>query len=62
MSVMLKIFIYNLLWLAKYQCKSVVKFNSSDLFLLGLVSEVIKTVELATYSLVIDNVYFVISS
>ena len=62
MSVMLKILIYNLLWLAKYQCKGVVKFNLSDLFFLGLVSEVIKTVELATYSLVIDNVYFVISS
>ena len=30
--VTLKIFIYNLLWLAEYQCKDVVKFNLSDLF------------------------------
>ena len=35
MWVMLKIFIYNLLWLAKYQCKGVVKFNFSDLFFWG---------------------------
>ena len=32
MCVMLKIFIYNLLWLAEYQCKDVVKFSLSDLF------------------------------
>ena len=32
MWVMLKIFIYNLLWLAEYQCKGVVKFSISDLF------------------------------
>ena len=32
MWVMLKIFIDNLLWLAEYQCKDVVKFNLSDLF------------------------------
>ena len=30
--VTLKIFIYNLLWLAEYQCEDVVKFNLSDLF------------------------------
>ena len=35
MWVMLKIFIYNLLWLAEYQCKGVVKFNLSDLFIWG---------------------------
>ena len=35
MWVMLKIFIYNLLWLAEYQCKGVVKFNLSDLFFWG---------------------------
>ena len=29
---MWKIFICNLLWLAEYQCKGVVKFNFSDLF------------------------------
>ena len=29
--VMLKIFTYNLLWLAEYQCKGVVKFNLSNL-------------------------------
>ena len=27
--------IYNLLWLAEYQCKGVVKFNLSDLFFWG---------------------------
>ena len=32
MWVMLKIFIYNLLWLADYLCKGVVKFNLMDLF------------------------------
>ena len=32
MWVMLKSFIYNLLWLAEYQCMGVVKFNLSDLF------------------------------
>ena len=32
MWVIWKIFIYNLLWLAEYQCKDVVKFNLSDLF------------------------------
>ena len=32
MWFMWKIFIYNLLWLAEYQCKGVVKFNISDLF------------------------------
>ena len=32
MWVMLKIFIYNLLRSAKYQCKGVVKFSLSDLF------------------------------
>ena len=32
MWFMLKIFIYNLLWLAEYQFKGVVKFNLSDLF------------------------------
>ena len=35
MWVMLKIFIYNLLWLAEYQCKGVVKFNLSDLLIWG---------------------------
>ena len=35
MWVMLKIFIYNLLWLADYQCKGVVKFNLMNLFFLG---------------------------
>ena len=35
MWVMSKIFIYNLLWLAEYQCKGVVKFNISDLFFWG---------------------------
>ena len=35
MWVMLKIFIYNLLWLAEYQCKGVVKYNLSDLFFWG---------------------------
>ena len=35
MWVMLKLFIYNLLWLAEYQCKGMVKFNSSDLFSWG---------------------------
>ena len=45
MWVMLKIFIYNLLWLAEYQCKDVVKFNLSDFFL-GSVSEIMKMVEL----------------
>ena len=39
--VMLKIFIYNLLWLAEYQCKGVVKFNFSHVFFLGSVSEII---------------------
>ena len=33
--VMLKIFIYNLLCWADYQCKGVVKFNLSDIFFLG---------------------------
>ena len=33
--VVLKKFIYNLLWLAEYQCKGVVKFNLSDLFFWG---------------------------
>ena len=33
MWVVGKIFIYNLMWLAEYHCKSVVKFNFSDLFL-----------------------------
>ena len=33
--VALKKFIYNLLWLAEYQCKGVVKFNLSDLFFWG---------------------------
>ena len=32
MWAILKIFIYNLLWLAEYQYKGVVKFNLSDLF------------------------------
>ena len=32
MWAILKIFIYNLLWLAEYQYKGVVKFNMSDLF------------------------------
>ena len=32
MWVMLKIFIYNLLWLTEYQCKGAVKFSLSDLF------------------------------
>ena len=31
---MLKIFIYNLLWFAEYQCKRVIKFNLSDLIFL----------------------------
>ena len=31
-SPMWVIFIYNLLWLAEYQCKGEVKFNLSDLF------------------------------
>ena len=35
MWVMLKIFIYNLLWLTEYQLKGVVKFNLSDLFSWG---------------------------
>ena len=35
MWFMLKIFIYNLLWLAEYQFKGVVKFNLSDLFFWG---------------------------
>ena len=38
MSVMLKIFIYNLLWLAEYQCEGVVKFNMSQFFWGGSVS------------------------
>ena len=33
MWVLLKLFIYNLLWLAEYQCKGVAKFNLSDVFL-----------------------------
>ena len=32
MWALLKRIIYNLLWLAEYQCKGVVKFNLSDLF------------------------------
>ena len=51
MWVMLKIFIYNLLWLAEYQCKGVVKFNLSDLFYWGPVSETMKTVELEKFTL-----------
>ena len=35
MWVALKKFIYNLFWLAEYQCKGVVKFNLSDLFFWG---------------------------
>ena len=35
MWVILKIVIYNLLWLAEYQFKGVVKFNLSDLFFWG---------------------------
>ena len=35
MWVMLKIFICNLLWLAEYQCKGVVKFNMSDISFWG---------------------------
>ena len=35
MWVMLKIVIYNLLWLAEYQCKGMLKFNLSDLFFCG---------------------------
>ena len=35
MWFMLKIFIYNLLWLAQFQCKGVVKFSLSDLFFWG---------------------------
>ena len=35
MWVMLKRFIYNLLWLAEYQCKGVVKLNLTDLFFWG---------------------------
>ena len=51
-TIMLKIFIYNpLLWLAEYQCKSVVKFNLSDLFYWGPVSETMKTVELEKFTL-----------
>ena len=43
MWVMLKIFIYNLLWLAEYQCKGVVKFSLSHVFFLESVSEIMKT-------------------
>ena len=35
MWVMLKIFIYNILWLAEYQSKGAVNFNLSDLFFWG---------------------------
>ena len=35
MWVMLKIVIYNLLWLAEYQCKGMLKFSLSDLFFCG---------------------------
>ena len=48
--VMLKIFFYNFLWLAEYQCKGVVKFNLSDLFFLGSLSEIMKTVELEKFT------------
>ena len=50
MWVMLKIFIYNLLWLAQYQYKGVVKFNLNDLFFLGSVSEIMTTVELEKFT------------
>ena len=49
MWVMLKIFIYNLLRLAEYQLKGVVKFNLSDHFL-GSVSEIMKTAELENFT------------
>ena len=42
--VMLKIFIYNLLWFAEYQCKGVVKFWA--IFFLVSVLEIMKTAEL----------------
>ena len=35
MWVMLKVLIYDLLWLTEYHCKGVVKFNISDLFFRG---------------------------
>ena len=44
MWVMLKIFIYNLLWFAEYQCKGVVKFWA--IFFLVSVLEIMKTAEL----------------
>ena len=53
MWVMLKIFIYNLLWLADYQCKGVVKFNLMNLFFCGgggSISEIMKTVELEKFA------------
>ena len=47
---MLKIFFYNFLWLAEYQFKGVVKFNLSDLFFLGSLSEIMKTIELEKFT------------
>ena len=48
--VMLKIFIYNLLWLAEYQCKGVVKFSLSDLFFWGQFRRSWKRVELENFT------------
>ena len=50
MWVKLKTLIYNLLWLTEFHCRGVIKFNSSNLFLLGSVSEIMKMVELEKFT------------